>query len=600
MFGFFKQTYSIKKDAKPEDTLKRLRAIFNDLDINLVESEFFNYNKDKSAPCSLSLSIANSNTLATNGKGKTPLTALCSAYSEMIERLSNCAMGLFKLNNDFFCYSPDEVFFEIEELSYEKLSYIRKFFSQDLSEDQIKNLLYYLAKNQKKMKGTNTDIGLYYLPFYDVLNDSIVDLPLHLLLWKNYSNGMCAGNTKQEALVQGLSEVFERYAKREVILNEYALPNIPEKYYRKFREIDRILKYLEKNGIKVIVKDASIGKSLPVVMTIFIDKKLNKFSFQFAGHPDYPIAIERTLTEFLQGVDITDVKMRNFLFKFALIDTVERHIYSEIILTLGQNSYFDTSHPLSQALLKNDSKFQLNKKYFKRNLKKNNDELLKELVLSVKSLSTNLFVRDMSYLGFDAFIIDVPGLSEIQMRTDDTVYTSYCFSKLKRYIFNEIDEISADEIIAAVNFPYSIHYYVSGYFLYSVPNAFLAAIAYLEKGNKEKTIEILDYMSARDEVFRKYLPIVRNLSSVLKGNIQLNDIEDEHVKNKVNEYLTSPLQTLFNFIDEIKEIYNFNSFRSDLSNKISTINKTIAEKYIANTPNQENLREFFKEILSQD
>ena len=107
-------------------------------------------------------------------------------------------------------------------------------------------------------------------------------------------------------------------------------------------------------------------------------------------------------------------------------------------------------------------------------------------------------------------------------------------------------------------------------------------------------------MSARDEVFRKYLPIVRNLSSVLKGNINLSDIEDEHVKHKVNEYLTRPLQTLFNFIDEIKEIYNFNSFRSDLSNKILPINKIIAERYLKNTPNQENLREFFKEILSQD
>lgn len=68
--------------------------------------------------------------------------------------------------------------------------------------------------------------GFYCVPFYDVLSSKIQYLPLNYICWKNHTTGLCAGNTKEEAIVQGLSEIFERYSQREVLYNEYSLPTI--------------------------------------------------------------------------------------------------------------------------------------------------------------------------------------------------------------------------------------------------------------------------------------------------------------------------------------------------------------------------------------
>ena len=45
---------------------------------------------------------------------------------------------------------------------------------------------------------------------------------------------MSAGNTLDEAVVQCLSEIFERAVKREIIENEIALPDVPDKFLSAF------------------------------------------------------------------------------------------------------------------------------------------------------------------------------------------------------------------------------------------------------------------------------------------------------------------------------------------------------------------------------
>lgn len=51
------------------------------------------------------------------------------------------------------------------------------------------------------------------------------------------SNGMSAGNTREEALVQGMSEVVERYVQKRIFSDRPALPDIPEDYLRRFEDI---------------------------------------------------------------------------------------------------------------------------------------------------------------------------------------------------------------------------------------------------------------------------------------------------------------------------------------------------------------------------
>ena len=48
---------------------------------------------------------------------------------------------------------------------------------------------------------------------------------------------MAAGNSKDEALVEGISEIIERYVHRLVIQNRLSLPDIPESYIKKYPKL---------------------------------------------------------------------------------------------------------------------------------------------------------------------------------------------------------------------------------------------------------------------------------------------------------------------------------------------------------------------------
>ena len=604
MFGFFKQTYSIKKDAKPKDTLKRLRAIFCGLGIKLTESNFFNYDRDKSAPCSLRITIENTN-IGANGKGKTPITALCSAYAELIERLQS-GMVLF-LKNSKFLSAPDEKKFPVD-LYYENYkSYLKDSFSfanfyNNVSEEDIKQALCTISKIESFSFKSNENGVISCVPFYDVLNDVIEYLPFYFIGLKNTTNGLSAGNTKEEALVQGLSEIFERYVQREVILNNLILPIVPEKYYRKFFEIDRIIKFLEKSGFKIIVKDASIGKSIPVVMTVFVDNNLKKISYSMGSHPDFIIALERTLTEFLQGYSVLNKVDRNTISLVTLIESEDEKVYKEQSLTVGANTHIKFEHPFAKVLLSEESSFPLNLKYICKKNNLSNKQMLKEMIVIVKTFSSKFYVRDISFLGFDAVSIEIPAMSKMQLRLLDIIEYRYKFDKFVAFLsdMNANKQPSPDDIILVTTHIQCLYYDREFYLIPSVPNIFIAAIAYLEKGNVELSIDALNTVLQHDKVFVMYLPLVKALHDVLIGKKQISDIEDENIRKSVDEFISEPLKTLWRFIDEIKLKCDFEEKAEKENNKRQRIKEILVSKYIENTPNQENLREFFKEILAQD
>ena len=53
---------------------------------------------------------------------------------------------------------------------------------------------------------------------------------------------MCAGNTKEEALVQGLAEIIERYVMKKIMIEKPALPDVPDDYIHKYPRIYELLK----------------------------------------------------------------------------------------------------------------------------------------------------------------------------------------------------------------------------------------------------------------------------------------------------------------------------------------------------------------------
>ena len=120
----------------------------------------------------------------------------------------------------------------------------------------------------------------------------------------------------------------------------------------------------------------------------------------------------------------------------------------------------------------------------------------------------------------------------------------------------------------------------------------------MEKGDKDKAIECLDVVLEHNKIFTKYLPMVKELKSVLLGDRQIADIEDENIRASVSAYLSAPLDTLWNFVEEINNKYNINKNDYEVSSDIQKVKNILVSKYIENAPKQENLTDFFKKILS--
>lgn len=72
------------------------------------------------------------------------------------------------------------------------------------------------------LQSGNEDRGICGLPFTRQSDNQTVYIPMNIIGNLYVSNGMSAGNTRNEARVQGLSEVFERYVKTALLLKASA------------------------------------------------------------------------------------------------------------------------------------------------------------------------------------------------------------------------------------------------------------------------------------------------------------------------------------------------------------------------------------------
>jgi ribosomal protein S12 methylthiotransferase accessory factor len=132
-------------------------------------------------------------------------------------------------------------------------------------------------------------------------DNEVVYFPSNLIENLFLSNGMSAGNTLAEAQVQCLSEIFERAVKREILEGEMALPDVPQEVLAKYPGILAGIQALEEQGFPVLVKDASLGGEFPVMCVTLMNPRTGGVFASFGAHPSLEVALERSLTELLQG-----------------------------------------------------------------------------------------------------------------------------------------------------------------------------------------------------------------------------------------------------------------------------------------------------------
>jgi ribosomal protein S12 methylthiotransferase accessory factor len=250
---------------------------------------------------SLHLRDAASPLCFTNGKGSTRESALCSALGEFIERLNfnffyNDQFFGEEIANSSFVHHPDERWFQPGP---------NDTLPDGLLDDYC--LAIYNPENDlcaSHLIDTNSgkkERGICALPFVRRSDRKRVYFPSSLIENLFLSNGMSAGNTRFEAQVQCLSEIFERAIKKKIIEEELALPDVPHSVLEKYPTLLKGIEALEAAGYPVLVKDASLGGRFPVANVTLMNPKTGGVYASFGAHPRFEIALERSLTELLQG-----------------------------------------------------------------------------------------------------------------------------------------------------------------------------------------------------------------------------------------------------------------------------------------------------------
>ncbi|MFZ3154246.1 OsmC domain/YcaO domain-containing protein, partial [Pseudomonas sp.] len=291
-------TRILGKDLPLEETIANMSGIMARLGMKIEIASWRNIVPNV---WSLHIRDAHSPMCFTNGKGATKEGALASALGEFIERL-NCN---FFYNDQFwgeeiagaaFVHYPDERWFKPgpkDALPVEILDdYCLAIYNPD---DELRGSHLYDTNSG------NTLRGICSLPFVRQSDGEVVYFPSNLIENLYLSNGMSAGNSLAEAQVQCLSEIFERAVKREILEGELCLPDVPAQVLAKYPAILAGIQGLEAQGFPVLVKDASLGGEFPVMCVTLMNPRTGGVFASFGAHPSFEVALERSLTELLQG-----------------------------------------------------------------------------------------------------------------------------------------------------------------------------------------------------------------------------------------------------------------------------------------------------------
>ena len=220
---------------------------------------------------------------------------------------------------------------------------------------------------------------------------------------------MSAGNTLAEAQVQCLSEIFERAVKREILEGEITLPDVPQEVIAKYPSIMAGIQGLEEQGFPVLVKDASLGGDFPVMCVTLMNPRTGGVFASFGAHPSFEVALERSLTELLQG--------RSFE---GLNDLPQPTFQSEAVTEPNNfvEHFIDSSGLVSWRFFSAKSDYDFVEWDFTNDGENSNEEEAAELFGILEEMGKEVYMAVYEHLGATACRILVPDYSEIYLVED--------------------------------------------------------------------------------------------------------------------------------------------------------------------------------------
>lgn len=396
------KTMILGKDAALEDTIVRLKTKLLDWGFDVEEASWLNpvpnvwsvHIRDRYCPY-----------LFTNGKGVTKDAALASALGEFFERLNcNYFFADFYLGDRIakseFVHYPNEKWFAFkndkmpEGLMNEALW---DFYdpARDLTPAQLVDT-----------NSGNADRGICALPYTNVMDEKTYYIPMNIVGNLYVSNGMSAGNTKTEARVQALSEVFERSIKNKILAEGISLPTIPKEVLNRYPKVVEAIEELESHGYPIICKDASLGGKYPVINVTLLNPTEGTAFASFGAHPKFQVALERTLTELLQGRRLDQLNV--FSPPTFELEDVADHLNLEA-------HFIDSNGLIHWNFFKETSDYEFADWNFGDNTTQGEYDALINIF---KQIEKDVYVMDFEHLNVYGCRIHVPGMSEIYQPED--------------------------------------------------------------------------------------------------------------------------------------------------------------------------------------
>jgi len=372
----------------------------------------------------------------TNGKGATKLAAHASALGEYFERLScNYFWNHYYLGeqiaNRAFTHYPRERWFPLtahgtdwpaELLTPE----LQAFYNPEGSIP---------AETLVDMNSGNEERGICAIPYVRQRDGAEVFFPANVISNLYVSNGMSAGNTPAEARAQALSEILERHVKFKVIAEGLCLPDVPEEVIARYPTIAAGIKGLRDADFGILVKDASLGGLYPVMCVTMLNPRDQGVFASFGAHPRFEIALERALTELLQGRALE--ALDGFpppgfdLDEIASAPNIEIH-------------FVDSSGIISWEFLGEEADYEFVDWNFNDLDNGKTADDYAWLAERIHADGHDIYVADFDHLGVYACRILVPGMSEIYP-IDDLEWENNSNGNVVRADILRLAELNDDE-----------------------------------------------------------------------------------------------------------------------------------------------------------
>ncbi|MFY9090103.1 YcaO-like family protein [Arcobacter aquimarinus] len=413
----------LSKNSPVEQSISKMKAVLKDVGCEAT----FSQEKHPLKNCfSVNLaSIEAPNHIYSNGKGVISDASIASAYGEYIERLQT---------NNFFIdfYLPNRKYYP-DELAFD--------FGGDYLNPELKKI--YSANGEledKDLVDFNSDYmdKIIALPFIKQSTNEKTYIPINILSNLFVSNGLATGNTANEAKVQALSEIFERYVKIKIIKEGLSLPKFPNDVIKSFPKVYEDIQALRELGYKVEVFDASLGGVFPVTAISFINPKNSTLFVSFGSHPILEVSLERTMTELMQGRDL------NNLDSFE-IPTFDMELVSDYFNI--EAHFIDSNGKMGFSFLSSKKSFEYSAWKYTGNGSEDEYAFLLDIL---KSVNKEMYLREYTYLDFYSCQMIIPNFSEVYP-LDDMVYNNKNNGKLIRDMVLNFEKYDENEILDAID-----------------------------------------------------------------------------------------------------------------------------------------------------